>query len=336
MAKKTRNANYRAIPDSKPDLMSLHRAVEALRANVETLTGQNPNVESVDERINRVVARSENSFSQYYSNVQVVAKKNFALSERIDEVNATVNDGFANGRIKFKATAAPSGYTAEYDLVLTAQGSGDDQGPEVKTGFSLLAQVVGGVRESSIKFRASQFKLVDPNDDSPKPVFNYTGGVFRFNVPVRVVTGDLANNAATFIASNTAVYNSSGDFATTGAIDHVAGASYWVFGEFDGAPGANYTSPGAIPTAALPKLHITAYNIDTAVSVTVKTKSVQYVAQSLSGGGFTYNFLYTGNSYVFTPPNGWVNFAFRVTLLNDGSTFGISMPLTITAMTSKR
>jgi hypothetical protein len=49
----------------------------------------------------------------------------------------------------------------------------------------------------------NQFLLTDPsyNGGLPGNVFAYYGGVFRFNVPVQVVTGDLAANAVTDSAS---------------------------------------------------------------------------------------------------------------------------------------
>lgn len=331
---KPKQGIYKAIPEPKADLASLLKAVQALRENVQTLTGQNTNVEGLDERVTKIIAKAENSFSQYYSNVQVVAKKNYAMSQRIEEVNAAIDDGWANGKIIFKAQAAPGAFKAKYSLMLTASADGADQGPEVETGFSILAEDVGGVRTSSIGFTASQFMLHDPTDNNPKPVFKYLDNVFRFNVPVEVRSGNLAFNSATLLQNAVGLVPTSA-FVQTTAIDHIDGASYWVFAQFDGRPDAQYNTSAAMTDT--PRLRIFAFNPDTADLVQLRENPISYSVQALSGGGFTYRFLYTGVTLTHTPPNSWARIRFRVYVVDAQAFSGtITIPLTITAMASKR
>lgn len=125
-----------------------------------------------------------------------------ALAVRITNVEATAGSGFASGSLEFSASAAPTGYTAKYDLQLTA---GD-----AKTGFSVLADSGGA---SAIMLSASQFLLTDPSYSGGGlgNVFYYSSGYFRFGVPVIFSTPEIETNAVSVPTS----YNNSAEVATS-------------------------------------------------------------------------------------------------------------------------
>ena len=170
-----------------------------------------------DQRITEVKAVADNASAAVTEETNARVSADAALAEQITEVAASVDDATANGEIYFAAMAGPTGSIAAYGIFLKAGNA--------FTGMQLIAESGGG---ASIGFAATDFRLVDSG--TAQPVFNYTGGVFTFNVPVRVGTIDIANQAV-----NAPVYVSSSGIIT------VAPGGGWVpilTATATGAPGS--------------------------------------------------------------------------------------------------
>lgn len=107
-----------------------------------------------------------------------------------------VVSGSATSQMRMIATAAPTGYSASFELYLRASG----------TNFPVGMQMLVGGGVGRIAFTAQQFMLTDPSylGGAPGNVFLYTGGVWRFSVPVLFDTGEIATNAVSKPRTNSA------------------------------------------------------------------------------------------------------------------------------------
>ncbi|MDG2571136.1 hypothetical protein P7L87_26640, partial [Vibrio parahaemolyticus] len=146
------------------------------------------------QRIDSVKAVADNASAAVTTEQQARVSADAALALRIDTVEAYAGDATAQGQIYFAAKAAPAGAIAAYGLYLTAGNA--------YAGMDVLADSGGG---GSIAFTANDFKLTDSG--TAQNVFNYTGGIFTFNVPVRIGTVDIlegAVNAPVAVANNNA------------------------------------------------------------------------------------------------------------------------------------
>jgi hypothetical protein len=167
------------------------------------------NIVATDQRIDAVKATADGASAAVSTETNARVSADAALAEQITTVSATANsaNGKANqatasGQIYFAAKAAPGGAVAAYGLYLSAGNA--------FAGMEILADSGGG---ASIAFSATDFKLTDSG--TAQNVFNYTGGVFTFNVPVQVQTIDIAQEAVTkprtvAITSASTVGNTSG------------------------------------------------------------------------------------------------------------------------------
>lgn len=140
------------------------------------------NIVATDRRIDTVKATADNASAAVTTETQARVAADGALALRIDSVEAYAGDATANGQIYFAAKAAPGGAIAAYGLYLTAGNA--------FAGMEILADSGGG---ASIAFTANDFKLTDSG--TAQNVFNYTGGIFTFNVPVRIGTVDILAGA---------------------------------------------------------------------------------------------------------------------------------------------
>lgn len=94
-----------------------------------------------------------------------------ALAADITTVDAKADSATANGQVFLAAKAAPGGATAAFGIYLTAGSK--------FTGLEMLATSGG---DSAIGITADQFTFTDSG--TSQQVFNYSGGVWYFNVPV--------------------------------------------------------------------------------------------------------------------------------------------------------
>lgn len=116
------------------------------------------------------------------------------LAAQITSVEAKADDATANGEIYFAAKAAPSGATAAYGIYLSAGN--------YYAGLEIIATSGGG---SAIGMAASQFRFTDSG--TAQQVFNYSGGVFTFMVPIVIQSGTSgARKVST--AENDKIYDS--------------------------------------------------------------------------------------------------------------------------------
>ena len=130
-----------------------------------------------------------------------------ALDEAVIEVEGDVtealalgNQATASGRIRLVAGgSAPAGVAVRFSVELEITAGSNTW---AATGLYLDLLLDGTGRFVII---ADQFTLIDPDYSSgtATQVFNYIGGVFRFNVPVILDTGEIAGNAVTSTAANT-------------------------------------------------------------------------------------------------------------------------------------
>jgi hypothetical protein len=80
-----------------------------------------------------------------------------ALAQQITGISATFNGMFADGLVMFQATAAPSGVTVRFAILIRASlGAGF-----VESGFYMQIRTVGGVLKSEIGFLADKFVIID-------------------------------------------------------------------------------------------------------------------------------------------------------------------------------
>ncbi len=98
------------------------------------------------------------------------------LASQITSVEAKADAATATGEVYLAAKAGPTGTTAAYGWYLTAGNA--------FAGMEAMALSGGG---SAIGFAANQFQFTDSG--TATPVFNYSSGVWVFNVPVVIQTG---------------------------------------------------------------------------------------------------------------------------------------------------
>jgi hypothetical protein len=137
------------------------------------------------------------------------ANADSALAAAIISAEARATGGSAaTAQMQLVATAGVGGATAEFSWELRASGTNYPVG--------MTAYVSsGGV--GSISFTAEAFQLTDPSyaGGVPGNVFEYSSGFWRFNVPVELVTGELALNAVTDIAFNAGTISSGGSLSVS-------------------------------------------------------------------------------------------------------------------------
>lgn len=216
-----------------------------------------------------------------------------ALGEQIGEVSASVGAGFANGRIAFRASAGPAGYTASYDLTLTAEATG---GSEALAGMSVLAKALpNGGSEGSIAFTANTFMLFDPQF-GPIPVFRYANGLFTFNVPVEVRTGDIARRAITIPYFNRNGAGNGGGTATILITITDTDTLVDITADFDGQPLTSFPFQ-----AADQKITLARVRTDGAHYATVQQKNIPFFISG-NNENRAVSFLYVGMSAQDMPP----------------------------------
>jgi hypothetical protein len=107
---------------------------------------------------------------------------------KLTTVKALSDSATASGAVYLAATAGPTGSSAAYGWFITA-GS-------VSVGMKAVVDSVTGL--GSISFSANSFSLEDSG--TATNVFTYSGGIFTFNVPVSIRTGDIAASAVSNMA----------------------------------------------------------------------------------------------------------------------------------------
>lgn len=139
-------------------------------------------------------------------------------------VTARADGGTASGAIYLEAIASPpTGYSAWYGWRIQAGGNY----------VGMRAMVTSG-GTGEIAFYAAQFSLLDPsfNSGAPMKVFEYVSGVFRFFVPVELLTEDIGANQVT---AHAASRSATGFRTADDSLTVPAGTYILVQGDFTGA-----------------------------------------------------------------------------------------------------
>lgn len=150
----------------------------------------NVNVQALDTKLTEVSSETEGNTAAITQEIQARTSADSALAQQITTVDAKVGTATANGQIFFAAAAVPAGAVAAYGIYLTAGNA--------FTGLEMIARSDG---TAAIALNASQFTLTDSG--TAQNVFNYTGGIFTFNVPVRIGTVDILAGAVNAPVVNT-------------------------------------------------------------------------------------------------------------------------------------
>jgi hypothetical protein len=257
--------DFPAIPEPTVDPQTMLQTVQAMRQTVQTLTGQrNPNKPSIVDAAAANATKLEQLAEQFVADGQATARI-------IDEVEATANGISAGGKLKFIATAGPQGYYAQYNLALKAGNA--------ISGFSVLAgKDENGNNISAINFTAEKFQLFDPtlNNGQPKgptQVFSYFQGVFRFNVPVEVLGGqiEVAGCSNSVLVTN----DDANAVQLEAQITTRPNAQIDIYGQFDGQPDVSFPFQAGSKLLSLERT-----NPDGSVTVLRNTRVQFYVVRT--------------------------------------------------------
>lgn len=187
--------SYPPIGEPLQDLASLQQTCRQLKEAVEVLTGVRGRVEdsvpgakraterNLEHATGKLAARVWGSTAVFEDSGQTIAEWITGVEVTANDAQGKADDATASGQIKFVASGGPTGYSAEYQLTLTAGSA--------YTGLSLLAKN-DGTSEIWLESRALMFT----DTGTGTQVFEYDGvdGVFRFNVPVEILGSQIGDN----------------------------------------------------------------------------------------------------------------------------------------------
>lgn len=176
---------YPAIPEPTPDINALYKTVQQLKEAVELMTGQRAKEFGFAHQAEIIQRQFGNTTAKLSHTVQVQADEFGALAQDVIDVTATANGISASGQLKFQAKAAPGGASSSLGLYLTAG--------LLFAGFEVIVDTVTG--DASINWTAEKLRFSDSG--TSEQVFEYSGGVFRFFVPVELLTQDVGLNQIT-------------------------------------------------------------------------------------------------------------------------------------------
>jgi hypothetical protein len=224
------DVRYPAIPEPNLDINALLNTVKQLKEAVELMTGQRGSQFSFANQTKTLQRQFGNASAKFTQQIKVLASSTgastawiatfesnfgvngadiateFTTQAGVNSAQATMNttlsagvaDATASGQIRLVATAAPSGVTASYAIELQTTTLG------VWAQTGLYLDLIGGV--SRLRIVVDQFHMTDPgyNGGDATEVFAYDSGdgVFRFFVPVEIITDEIALNAVTNAASD--------------------------------------------------------------------------------------------------------------------------------------
>jgi hypothetical protein len=149
-------------------------------------------ITSLDQRTDVVESTTGTNTAAIATEVTARTTADSALASTITTVEAKADAGTASGAVYLAAKSTPGGASASYGWFITA-------GAEF-VGMEAGVDSVSG--DGFIAFTADNFRLVDTG--TAEKVFEWDGGdgVFRFFVPVEMLTEDIAQNAVTNAASD--------------------------------------------------------------------------------------------------------------------------------------
>lgn len=255
-------------------------------------------------KITTVRNETADGFAEVTNEMNAIVNEQGAMAEDITNLKADFNGLSANGSVEFRVMSTPAGAAAAYGIYLTAGSS--------FTGLQMIAYSGGG---SAIAFNANQFMLNDSG--TAQNVFNYSSGVFTFNVPVRIRTGDIIDGAV-----STTVANSGNPTAEVTVTDVTDGARVRVMGIYEG---------DTVPKGGVSTLYVVRiwHNGSVVKTVPMSTAAVG------SGSSSVVSYLNTTVAYVATLPAGTHSFSVDCTP-SAGFDIGITKNFYIEATVLKR
>ena len=234
----------------------------ALARRTTTLEAQTAQSAARIEEVDTARADADQALAQQYTalsaeidgvdarvTTEVTARANAdqALASDIQQLQTTYGNFTAGGRVAFTTVANASGATSTYEITVKAS---DGDTPRL-TGLRLEAKTDG---TAAITFTASQFRLYDPAGGSGLPVFNYSAGLFTFNVPVRLF-GQQLEDYATFQVASAIGTSASDNLRQAGLIVRSAASIVEVDADFAGAPTQPFlvgSTPGRLTVSRAP------------------------------------------------------------------------------------
>ena len=271
---------FPSIPMPTQDPAALLKTVAALKEAVELLTGQRTaKSESLIDAVRDLRSSREGFNARFTEYVEVSTSNDRALARRtttleaqtaqsaarieevdtaradadqalasdIQQLQTTYGNFTAGGRVALTTVANASGATSTYEITVKAS---DGDTPRL-TGLRLEAKTDG---TAAITFTASQFRLYDPAGGSGLPVFNYSAGLFTFNVPVRLF-GQQLEDYATFRVASAIGTSASDNLRQAGLIVRSAASIVEVDADFAGAPTQPFlvgSTPGRLTVSRAP------------------------------------------------------------------------------------
>lgn len=206
----------------------------ATRARIEEVdTASATRDEALAQQYTQLSAEVDGVDARVTTEVTARANADQALASDITQLQTTYGNFTAGGRVAFTTVSNASGATATYEITVKAS---DGDTPRL-TGLRLEAKTDG---TAAITFTASQFRLYDPDLNSGLAVFNYSAGLFTFNVPVRLF-GQQLEDYATFQVASSIGGQASDNLRQTGIIVRSAAAIVEVDADFAGAPTQPFT-----------------------------------------------------------------------------------------------
>jgi len=161
----------------KEQFEKLFQSFDDLRPLVERLLVNTQLSSATFETVRRRIEAAQGASQAYFEeNIAVIASELEAVAAQITEVYAAIDDGFAQGRIEFRAAANQSGVDARFAVAL--RGSTSQAFKE--SGFFLELYTVGGVQRSRFAVLADQFVVTDGSNSTLPMVFE--GGVLKLQI----------------------------------------------------------------------------------------------------------------------------------------------------------
>jgi len=161
----------------KDQFQKLFQGLDDLRPLVERLLTNTQLSDATFETAKRRLEAAQGASQAYFEeNIAVIASDLEAMAVQITEVYAAIDDGFAQGRIEFRAAANQSGVDARFAVAL--RGSVEDEFKE--SGFFLELYTVSGVQRSRFAVMADQFVVTDGSNSTLPMIFE--NGVLKLQI----------------------------------------------------------------------------------------------------------------------------------------------------------
>nr|CAD6411172.1 hypothetical protein REQ54_00844 [Rhizobium sp. Q54] len=161
----------------KEQFEKLFQSLDDLRPLVERLLTNTQLSDATFETMRRRIEAAQGASQAYFEeNIAVIASELEAMAVQITDVYAAIDEGFAQGRIEFRAAANQSGVDARFAVAL--RGSTSDVFKE--SGFFLELYTVAGVQRSRFAVMADQFVVTNGATSTLPMVFE--NGVLKLQI----------------------------------------------------------------------------------------------------------------------------------------------------------